>query len=237
MPEKAVAKAEQKGLAQHNKNLLASAGGMSGFDDADLPIPLIKFVTKGSNEAILQDGNSAPVNSFFHNGRKETLNPFKFRIIAVAKGEGWSDLANQGAGGMIKKIVFFGREEDNGELFCMQISSAYGYWEFRNKVLPIFKSALKAGKNIVDVVLQGDKDSKDNDRWGKVYYPIFKLTSGSELPKDVRESLIELQANYTSKAMEMMGDSEDATEDAKKTVIHAETVKEDVKLDDVELPA
>lgn len=231
--ENKLAKQEPKDIALPNQNVLADADGMAGFEDADLPVPMVKLVTNRSDETLLQDGNPAPVNQYFHTGTKETINPFVFRIIAVAKGEAWSDRANNGAGGKIRKIVFYGRDEKSGEMFFMPIYSSYAYWEFRNRVLPILNKALKAGRNIADVVLIGDKATADNKKYGKVTYPVFKLDSVKPMEDDMKGYVLSVQSRFKQMALDNMNQGDDETDEPTPN----SGGEENRSLDDVQLPA
>lgn len=221
---------KDQAIAPINKGL-SQVDGLAGFEDSDLPIPMIKLVTNRSEETLLQNGEPAPVNQFHHTGNKETVNPFVFRIVAVAKGEAWSDKANNGQGAMIKKIVFYGRDEKTGEMFFFPISSSYAYWEFRKRVLPIISTAIKAGHNIVDVVLQGDKATADNKSFGKVTYPVFKLVSVKPLGDEEKAHLVSVQAKFSEMALASMKDAEDVADE------HKGGSDANTTLDDVQLPA
>lgn len=220
---------ENQELTPINKGL-SQVEGLAGFEDSDLPIPMIKLVTNRSEETLLQNGEPAPVNQFHHTGNKVTINPFIFRIVAVAKGEAWSDKANNGQGAMIKKIVFYGFNESDKEMFFFPISSSYAYWEFRKRVLPILNTATKAGHNIVDVVLQGDKATADNKSFGKVTYPVFKLVSVKPLDEEQRAYLVSVQAKFSEMALANMKDAEDVADETK-------SADASTTLDDVQLPA
>lgn len=229
--EDKLVKQEPTNVAIKSQNMLAEADGLAGFEDSDLPVPMVKLVTNRSNETLLQDGNPAPANQFFNTSTKEVITPFVFRIIAVANGDAWSKLANNGQGAMIKKIVFYGRDEKSGDMFFMPISSSYAYWEFRNRVLPILNKALKAGHNIADVVLTGDKATADNKSYGKVTYPVFKLEGIKPLADDVKNSVLSLQSKFKEMAKENL----DRDGDEEKATGHAGDSSRSI--DDVQLPA
>ncbi len=219
--------------------------GMAGFDKSDFPIPTVKFLNKSSNEELQQDGTPAPINSFFHTGNKTVLNPFTFRIISVAKGEVHSDKANQGMGGMVKTIIVCGLDETTKEMFLMRISSAFSYWEFRGRVLPIIRSAVKAGNNILDIVFQGDKDVKESENFGKVTFAVFKLKEVKPLESPLRGELLAQQVELTAMVQERMDTKEDSDlkeggEDARTKEVKSKPTKEvsgTLNVDDIELPA
>jgi len=236
MTSKELVKAPEKGLGAPNEAL--NIEGMAGFEGSDMPIPFINFLSKGSDEALLQDGTPAPANSFYNSAAQEVLNPFIFRIVATAKGESWSKKAKNGEGAMVKTIVIYGREEKSGELFLMRITSAYSYYEFKKRVLGIVAKAIKSGNNLVDIVFQGEKAVADNDKFGKISYAVFKLVKITPLEKAERAQLISMQAMYTKMALENMNGGEDMSEGEeeapkKKRVVVSE---EPADLNNVELP-
>ncbi len=236
MTSKELTKVQDSALTAPGEEL--KIDGLAGFESSDMPVPFINFLSKNSDEALLQDGTQAPAGSFYNAGTQEVLNPFIFRILATAKGESWSKKANQGEGAMVKTIVIYGREEKSGELFLMRITSAYAYYEFKKRVLPVVAKAIKSGNNILDVVFQGDKAMADNEKFGKISYAVFKLNAVKPLEKAERAQLIAMQGAYTKLALDNVTEGEDVSEGAeeptkKKRVIVAD---EPVDLNNVELP-
>lgn len=179
------------------------AAGLSGWGADSIPIPLVKLVTRRTEQADLANGETAPINKYYNAGTMSSYEEFKIRPIVVHNGQ-----REDRKGNMKDAIGLVARVESTGEIIFMNLMGSYAYWEFRNKAFPILLKNIRAGKNIFDVVLEGGVSSADNKEYGKIDYPTFTLDTVEEAPEAVRQEILAQQDKYKAFAA-AQGNSDD----------------------------